>query len=52
MPRDCAVNCDHLQTLSTNKVGSIITTLNSKKMHQEEKAGWSKQQFKAAGRKR
>jgi len=38
MPRDCAVNCDHLQTVSTNKVGSIITTLNSKKMHQVAQA--------------
>ena len=38
MPRDCAVNCDHLQTVSTNKVGSIITTLNSNKMHQVAQA--------------
>ncbi len=38
MPRDCAVNCDHLQTVSTDKVGSIITTLNSKQMHQVAQA--------------
>ena len=28
MPRDCAVNLDHLQTVSKNKVGPLITTLS------------------------
>ena len=32
MPRDCAVNCDHLQTVSKNKIGALITALPPKKM--------------------
>jgi len=32
MPRDCAVNCDHLQTVSKGKIGSLITSLPSAKM--------------------
>ncbi|MBW1812979.1 MAG: type II toxin-antitoxin system PemK/MazF family toxin [Deltaproteobacteria bacterium] len=32
MPRDCAVNCDHLQTVSKMKVGSLITSLPQVKM--------------------
>jgi len=32
MPRDCAVNCDHLQTVSTEKIGSLISSLPSAKM--------------------
>ena len=32
MPRDCAVNCDHLQTVSRGKIGSLITTLPAGKM--------------------
>jgi mRNA interferase MazF len=32
MPRECAVNCDHLQTVSKGKVGSLITSLSSIKM--------------------
>ncbi len=32
MPRECAVNCDHLQTVSKAKIGSLITSLSSKKM--------------------
>ncbi|WP_236610001.1 type II toxin-antitoxin system PemK/MazF family toxin [Desulfotignum phosphitoxidans] len=31
MPRDCAVNCDHLQTVSRG-IGALITTLDSAKM--------------------
>jgi mRNA interferase MazF len=27
MPRECAVNCDHIQTVSKGKIGSLITTL-------------------------
>ncbi len=27
MPRDCAVNCDHLQTVSKRKIGALITSL-------------------------
>jgi mRNA interferase MazF len=32
MPRDCAVNCDHLQTVSKGKIGSLITSLPQTKM--------------------
>ena len=32
MPRECAVNCDHLQTVSKGKIGSLITSLTRKKM--------------------
>ena len=32
MPRDCAVNCDHLQTVSKRKIGPIITSLPPEKM--------------------
>ena len=32
MPRDCAVNCDHLQTVSKRQIGSLITSLTSTKM--------------------
>ena len=34
MPKDCAVNCDHLQTVSKTKIGSLITTLSDTKMSQ------------------
>lgn len=32
MPRECAVNLDHVQTVSRNKIGSLITTLRSERM--------------------
>jgi len=32
MPRDCAVNLDHIQTVSKSRVGSLITTISAKKM--------------------
>ena len=32
MPRDCAVNLDHIQTVSKGKIGPLITTLSSEKM--------------------
>jgi mRNA interferase MazF len=32
MPQDCAVNCDHLQTVSKMKIGSLITFLPPSKM--------------------
>ena len=34
VPRDCAVNLDHLQTVSKGKIGSLITTLSTAKMQQ------------------
>ena len=32
MPRDCAVNCDHLQTVSKGRIGALITSLSPAKM--------------------
>jgi len=32
MPRDCAVNLDHLQTVAKNRIGSLITTLTPEKL--------------------
>jgi mRNA interferase MazF len=32
MPQDCAVNCDHLQTVAKEKVGALITSLSRTKM--------------------
>ncbi len=32
MSRNCAVNCDHLQTVSKKKLGSLITSLPPAKM--------------------
>ena len=32
MPKDCAVNLDHIQTVSKGRIGSLITILTSKKM--------------------
>jgi mRNA interferase MazF len=32
MPLDCAVNCDHLQTVSKGKIGPLLTSLTPAKM--------------------
>jgi mRNA interferase MazF len=40
MRKDCAVNCDHIQTVSKSKIGSLITTLNQAKLKQLSKAVW------------
>ncbi len=32
MPRDCAVNLDHLQTVSRSKLGPLIATLGPQKL--------------------
>ena len=37
-PRDCAVNCDHLQTVSRGRIGSLITSLPTEKMAAVENA--------------
>lgn len=34
MPRDCAVNLDHLQTVSRAKVGPLIATLRPTRMRE------------------
>jgi len=31
-PRDCAVNCDHLQTVSKGKIGARLTSLSPARM--------------------
>ncbi|MFC2173810.1 type II toxin-antitoxin system PemK/MazF family toxin [Acidobacteriota bacterium] len=36
--KDCAVNLDHIQTVSKKKIGSIITTLEPRKMVQVREA--------------
>ncbi len=38
MPRDCAVNCDHLQTVSKGKIGALITALPSRIMSEVGRA--------------
>lgn len=34
MPRECAVNCDHVQTVPKGRIGPILTTLPVDKMDQ------------------
>lgn len=34
MPRDCAVNLDHVQTVASGKLGALITTLDRDHMDQ------------------
>ena len=38
MPRDCAVNLDHVQTVSKSKIGPLIATLPSQKLVDLRKA--------------
>ena len=38
MPMDCAINLDHLQTVSRGKIGSLITTLSSEKLGEIRRA--------------
>jgi mRNA interferase MazF len=38
MSIDCAVNCDHIQTVSKNKIGSLISRLSSNKLEELKKA--------------
>ncbi len=40
MKKNCAINCDHIQTVSKNKIGSAITTLTHGKLKQISKAIW------------
>ncbi len=32
MPRECAINLDHIQTVSRGRIGPLITRLNTEKM--------------------
>ncbi|MDI6728078.1 MAG: type II toxin-antitoxin system PemK/MazF family toxin [Thermodesulfovibrionales bacterium] len=34
MRNDCAINCDHIQTVSKSKIGSLITTLSKGKLNE------------------
>ena len=38
MSKECAINCDHLQTVSKGKVGALITTLSEPKISQVKNA--------------
>ncbi len=31
-PKECAVNCDYIQTISKHRIGALITSLTSSKM--------------------
>ncbi len=33
MPRECAVNCDHIQSVAKSKIGALITTLAPEKLN-------------------
>jgi len=34
MPRDCAINFDHIQTVSKGKIGSLIISLSKEKLNE------------------
>lgn len=34
LPRDCAVNCDHLQTVAKAKLERVVATLSPEKMRE------------------
>ena len=34
LPRECAVNLDHVQTISKNKLGALISTLSNDRMRE------------------
>ena len=38
MQRDCAINFDHIQTVSKGKIGSLITRLSFEKLKQVREA--------------
>jgi mRNA interferase MazF len=38
MPRECAINCDHLQTVDKSRIGSLITTLSLSRMREARAA--------------
>ncbi len=38
MPEECAVNCDHIQTVSKGKLGTLIATLSAAKLEEVRKA--------------
>jgi mRNA interferase MazF len=38
LPRECVINCDHLQTVSKGKIGLLIATLSTSRMEEVAKA--------------
>ncbi|PIW64465.1 MAG: PemK family transcriptional regulator [Candidatus Omnitrophica bacterium CG12_big_fil_rev_8_21_14_0_65_50_5] len=38
LPKDCAINCDHIQTVPKAKIGALITTLSPEQLFQLKKA--------------
>jgi len=38
MQRECAVNCDHIQTIAKGKIGTLISALSPEKMKEVRKA--------------
>jgi len=32
--KDCAINCDHIQTVAKGKIGALVTTLAPEKLAQ------------------
>jgi mRNA interferase MazF len=38
MPRDCAVNLDHVQTVSRGQLGALITTLPERRLAEIRRA--------------
>jgi len=38
MPRECAINCDHVQTVAKGKIGSTLASLSADKMEQVRQA--------------
>jgi hypothetical protein len=38
MPRSCAINLDHVQTVRTDRLGAVLTTLPSSRMREIREA--------------
>ena len=38
LPRECALNLDHIQTVSKGKVGALVATLSAKRMEEVRQA--------------
>ena len=38
MPQQCAVNCDHIQTVAKGRIGSLITALPTSRMREVSNA--------------
>jgi mRNA interferase MazF len=38
MPRACAINCDHIQTVSKGKIGALIVMLSAAKLDELKRA--------------